>query len=193
MAAVLARWRPVVAVVAAAAVVLGAPLVGELRAALIRTFPRYYVAIVGGGVLAGAALLVGICVRQIRDHRLPRLGALVCAVLLALVSFQALRSGDANVDAVEAFHFVEYSVLTLLFFPFDTTDGRWPAYVDAALACLVVAIADEWLQWFVPGRAGELRDVAVDLVAIACGLLLCLAVRGSRSAERGLSPSTAAL
>ena len=41
---------------------------------------------------------------------------------------------------------------------------------------MAVAIADEWFQWFVPGRAGELHDVLFDGVAIVCGLLLCLAL-----------------
>ena len=102
-------------------------------------------------------------------------------------SFAALRSGNANVDAVEAFHFVEYGVLTLLFFPFGQPGARWEAYVEATLATTAVGVADEWFQWFVPGRAGEWHDVLFDLLATACGLLLCLAldVRGRLPSGRG--------
>ena len=175
-----------IACAAAAAVVLGAPVIGDLRNALLRTFPRYYVAIISAGVVLGAVIVLAACLRAITKDRPRRIGLLVLAVALAGASFALLRSGNANVDAVEAFHFVEYGVLTLLFFPFGQRGARWEAYVQAALATMVVGIADEWFQWFVPGRAGEWHDVLFDLLATACGLLLCAAldVRRGQSLDR---------
>jgi hypothetical protein len=170
------RWRTVVACAAAAAVVLGAPLVGDLRNALLRAFPRHYVLVISGSVALGSLLVLAACLRAITTDRPRRIGFLALAIVLAGVSFAFLRSGNPNVDAVEAFHFVEYGVLTLLFFPFGQAGPRWEAYLQAALATAVVAIADEWFQWFVPGRAGEWHDVLFDLLATACGLLLCLAL-----------------
>jgi len=173
---------------ASAGIVLGSPLVGELRQALLRTFPRHYVAILSTSVVLGAVVVLVFCARRIRDDRIRGYGAVASSLLLALISFAALRSGNPNVDAVEAFHFVEYGVLALLFFPFAQPGPRGDAYVQAALAAAVVAIADEWFQWFVPGRAGELHDVLFDCLAITCGLLLCLALdlRG-RAAGGGAS------
>ena len=174
-----------VACAAAAAVVLGAPVIGDLRNALLRSFPRDYVAIISAGVVLGAVIVLVACLRAITDDRPRRIGLLGLAVALATVSFASLRSGNANVDAVEAFHFVEYGVLTLLFFPFGQAGPRWEAYVQAALATTVVGIADEWFQWFVPGRAGEWRDVLFDLLATGCGLLLCLALDTRTGFRRG--------
>jgi len=171
-----ARLRTAIACAAAAAVVLGSPVIGDLRNALLRAFPRYYVAIISAGVVLGAVIVLAACVRAITEDRPRRIGLLVLAVALAGGSLALLRSGNANVDAVEAFHFVEYGVLTLLFFPFGQRGSRWDAYVQAALATTVVGIADEWFQWFVPGRAGEWHDVLFDLLATGCGLLLCLAL-----------------
>jgi len=168
--------RTVVACAAAAAVVLGAPLVGDLRNALLLAAPRYYVLAISAGVIAGAVAVLVACLRAIREDRARRMGILASSVALALVSFAALRSGNPNVDAVEAFHFVEYGVLALLFFPFGQTGARWEAYLQAGLATTAVGIADEWFQWFVPGRAGEWHDVLFDLLATVCGLLLCLAL-----------------
>jgi hypothetical protein len=74
---------------------------------------------------------------------------------LAVASFAALRSGDANV-AMEAFHFVEHGVLTLLFFRFGRPGPRWEAHVEAALARRPSA----WLTsdpGFVPARARVAR------------------------------------
>jgi VanZ family protein len=180
------RWRTLVAWAAAAAVVLGSPLIGDLRNALLRAFPRDYVAIISATVVLGGLIVLAVCLRAITEDRPRRIGLLGLSVALAAVSFAFLRSGNPNVDAVEAFHFVEYGVLTLLFFPFGQAGARWEAYVEAALATTVVGIADEWFQWFVPGRAGEWHDVLFDLLATACGLLLCLAldVRRGRSSDR---------
>ena len=178
------RLRTVVACAAAAAVVLGAPVIGDLRNALLRSFPRDYVAIISAAVVLGAVIVLAACLRAITDDRPRRIGLLGLAVALAAVSFASLRSGNPNVDAVEAFHFVEYGVLTLLFFPFGQAGPRWEAYVQAALATTVVGIADEWFQWFVPGRAGEWHDVLFDLLATGCGLLLCLAL-DTRTGFRG--------
>ena len=122
-----ARPRTAIACAAAAAVVLGSPVIGDLRNALLRTFPRNYVAIISAGVVLGAVIVLAACLRAITEDRTRRVGLLVLAVALAGASFALLRSGNANVDAVEAFHFVEYGVLTLLFFPFGQRGARWEA------------------------------------------------------------------
>ena len=41
-------------------------------------------------------------------------------------------------------------------------------------AALIVGTADEWLQWFIPNRVGEIADVLLNGVAIGCGLLFSL-------------------
>ncbi len=165
-----------VALAASAAIVLSSPLVGDLRAALLRVAPGYYLPVLQGLVAAGAAALVLFCVTRIRQHRRLRYGALGLALVLAVGAAAALRSGDRNVDAVEAFHFVEYSALTLVWFRAVRHRPRWEAYGRAALSGAAVGVVDEWFQWFVPGRAGEAHDVLVDAVAVGCGVLLCVAL-----------------
>ena len=58
-----------------------------------------------------------------------------------------------------------------------------------------MATVDEWFQWFVPARVGEMRDVFMDGIAIGCGLLFSLGVappgrfsleRAARSLDRVL-------
>ncbi|HEV8394407.1 MAG TPA: VanZ family protein [Vicinamibacterales bacterium] len=181
----MARWRRVLAWAAGAGVVLGSPVIGDLRLALLRAFPRQYVAIISAGVVVGGVVVLGVCLRAIRSERPRRIGILGLGLALAVGSFAALRSGNPNVDAVEAFHFVEYGVLALLFFPFGQRRARWEAYVGAALATTAVGVADEWFQWFVPGRAGEWHDVMFDLLATACGLLMCLALDTRQSYRSG--------
>ena len=84
---------------------------------------------------------------------------------------RVLRTGDTDTDVVETFHFVEYGVLTLLFYlawrPIDDVS----VLVLPALAGLLVGTLDEWFQWFIPSRVGEIRDVILDGAAVACGVL----------------------
>jgi hypothetical protein len=94
--------------------------------------------------------------------------ASACAVLL--------RSGDANVDVVESFHFVEYSALALFFAWVFAPLAAPASWSWAGLAGVGVGVCDEWLQWFVPGRTGEIRDVGMNAVAVGCGLALAVAL-----------------
>lgn len=47
----------------------------------------------------------------------------------------------------------------------------------AGLVCLLLAGLDEYHQTFVPGRSGELRDVAVDMAGALCALGMWLLLR----------------
>ena len=168
--------RFTLAAAAAATIVAGSPIVNTIRQALLEAWPAGYVPVLAGVVAVTGVALIALSLRSMRDRSWPRLGALVAAVALAVTSGVALRTGVANVDVVEAFHFVEYSALTLLFaWALTRPAGAW-AWLWAAYAALLVGAVDEWTQWFVPGRTGEIRDVAINGIAITCGLLLAWAL-----------------
>ena len=44
------------------------------------------------------------------------------------------------------------------------------------LAGLIVGTCEEWLQWFIPGRIGDMRDVFLNGAAIVSGLLFSIGV-----------------
>ena len=81
------------------------------------------------------------------------------------------QPGNANVDVVERFHLVEYGALTWLYYRAWHARGDVTSLVFPALATFMVGIFDEGLQWLVPARVGELRDVLLNGVSIACGLV----------------------
>ena len=76
---------------------------------------------------------------------------------------------------MEHFHFVEYGIITILYRAWRER-GDASAFALPVLAALLVGTLDEWLQWFVPVRVGEIRDVLLNFVAICCGLLVGAAV-----------------
>ena len=176
---------------ASCAIVLSAPFMGQIRAALQAALPgSTYRAIVGASVIGSIAVALAIGVARIRERRGLRYGALLAALAIGLVYARFTASGNASVDLVERVHFVEYGVLALLFFRACRERQDLSLLAIPAFASIVVAVLDEWFQWFVPGRVGEIRDVALDAVAIGCGLLFALGL-APPSRLAGRRPATA--
>src|SRR4029453_1757889 len=193
------RARFILAIVVSAALVLSAPFIGFVRSWIRATFPGQFVRIVGGTIaVLGAAAIVAAILRIRERHfslragphphalslgdfaprsgrrRFLRYGALICALGCAVWFSVHEATGNPDVDVVQRFHFVEYGVITFLFY------RAWRRLQDPAmlvmpiLGSLLVGTADEWLQWFIPNRVGEIADVLLNGIAIGCGLLFSL-------------------
>jgi VanZ family protein len=180
---------------AAILIVGGSPLVGALRQALLTQWPAGYVPVLAACVIVPTLALLALSVRSALRPAVDaparwsgsKLAAIALAFGLALAVGYLERTGDTNVDVVEAFHFVEFSALTCLFAwaVAPLTPGH--VWVWAAAASVAVGAFDEWTQWFVPNRTGEIRDVGIDAVATLCGVLLVVALEiGGRPERRGL-------
>lgn len=84
-------------------------------------------------------------------------------------------------------HMFLYFVLALLvLYALSFMKRRGVRARTALAACAVLAALDEYHQTFVPGRSGEVRDVAVDVCggAIALGLWACALWAGSPKGGR---------
>ena len=76
-------------------------------------------------------------------------------------------------------HAFEYFMLCLLIFNalWRTTKKQKMKISSVSLAsCLIYAISDEIHQIFIPGRAGRVFDVGVDMAGAVLGLVFCLLV-----------------
>jgi hypothetical protein len=173
-------WRRQTRLIAATAfavlLILGAPFIGSLRAALRDAFPEHFTAIVAVGTGAAVLAAFAFALWRIRERRALRHGAIVVAIAIGLASSLALSSGSAEQDAVERFHFIQYGLLAVLFYRVWKDDGNPSVVVLPAAAGLLAGTLEEWFQWFVPVRVGEVKDVFVNLVAVVCGLLFAMAL-----------------
>ena len=164
------------AVAVAAALVLSAPFVGQIRALIRQAFPGHFVLVVGAAiaVLLCAGLLAGL--RRIRDRRAVRYGAIAAALVVA--AMYAIDNAGDNPDAnvVELFHFVQYGLVAFLFYRAWRPLGDLGVVLLPALAGVMVGTVEEWWQWFIPVRVGEVKDVLLNLVAIGTSLIFSLAV-----------------
>lgn len=171
--------RLLLAIAAATAVALSGPFVGEINSALQRAFPGQHLRIVLAAVVAPALVGLVLAVARIRENRLFRFGALALAVSIAL-SYVAVMQPLYT----EQFHLTEYGLLTFLFYRVWRSSGDVTALVLPVIATFVTGMADEWFQWFIPSRVGELRDVLLNGVGIACGLLFAAGLNPPPGAGR---------
>ena len=102
--------------------------------------------------------------------------------ILILAAIGALYSGLAwslRANPEEAFHFVQYGVLSLLLFRALGHRLQDPSiYVAAALIGAAFGIFDELIQWVVPRRFFDYRDIGIN--ALAAGLAQVALAAGIR-------------
>jgi hypothetical protein len=177
-------------VLASAALILSAPFMGLLRTWLGDVFKGSFVTFMAGAIGTAVAVVAIVALVRIRTHRVVRFTAIGLAVAAALAYSRAMTTGWPEVDIVERVHFVEYGVITFLFY------RAWRPAADISvialpiLAGIVVGTLEEWFQWFIPNRVGELRDIALNLVAVVCGLVVSIAIAPPPRLARSLSPGS---
>lgn len=158
--------------IVSAAIVLGSPFMGQLQSLLRRSLStQVYVWLFGVGVLVAVAAAIGYAVAQIRTRRARRLALIGAAVALGGSYMWLTATPSPDVNAVERVHFGEYGLIAFLFYRVWRRAGDLSAITLPLLAAFLVGTCDEWLQWFIPVRVGEARDVLLNLVSIACGLM----------------------
>ena len=169
--------RLILACAVSAAIVLAAPFMGQLQSRLRASVSTRAYVMVLGAVVAGAivAAIVAAFIR-IKGHRARRVAAMGAALALGLAYTTAMSTGDPMIDAVERVHFIEYGLIAVLFYRVWRRAGDLSTIVLPLLCGFIVGTLDEWLQWFIPYRVGEMHDVFLNLTALACGVLFGIAL-----------------
>ncbi len=143
-------------------------------------------------VYAIVAIGVLIAIRQFRRRAVP-VARRQWVVLGLLTAISVWGTWYLRANAEEAMHLPQYGVLSLLLYrAFSRRYRDRGAYACAALLGVSLGIFDEVIQWAVPRRFFEFRDVTINVlsvllmqVALAAGLAShCRAVpAGLRSAR----------
>jgi hypothetical protein len=69
---------------------------------------------------------------------------------------------------VEAVHFLQYGILSVLLYrAFSHRVRDYSIYVAATVAGTIVGMIDETVQWMTPGRQFEVRDIWLNFTAVA--------------------------
>ena len=123
-------------------------------------------------VIWGHSLMAGPYSAAESDHVLsilqPILAGLNLSELLVLFSIRKIA------------HFTEFFILgMLLSVCIRRGFAKWPLPVHfcTMLTGMLVAICDESIQSFVPGRSSELTDVMIDFSGVFCAVLLLMLIK----------------
>ena len=72
--------------------------------------------------------------------------------------------------AEERIHFILFGLLGYLGI---TLFGLW----KGLLICIIFSVGDEFFQWLLPDRVGDIRDVIFNIVASSIGIILAMSER----------------
>jgi VanZ family protein len=174
----------------AVAIVLSSPWIGEARSWLRRALPNEFSFVINASLGVVALAAVAVSVWRIREDRARRYATLIGAAALATLTAVWSAAPSASQNAVERVHFVEYGLMTALFYRAWRERGDLSVVLLPLVAGLIVGTADEWWQWFVPERIGEWRDIFINFGAIGSGLLVSLALAPPAAFDIGLRPDS---
>jgi len=153
----LLRWLAVVAWIVVIYTTI--PLVRSLREFFVARWPAELIGI-GVILVVVAACAAGLILLRRRRRRLPVADA---ALLLAVTAVLVIWTWRLMGQPEEAVHFLEYGVLgVLLFRALRTGIHDSSVFVVGALIGILVGIFDEIIQWWVPGRYWDYRDIALN-------------------------------
>jgi hypothetical protein len=177
MLSALLLMRLLLACAVSAAVVLSAPFMGRMQSLLRASISTRAYVVLLGAVVAGAVITaIVVAFTRIKAHRGRRVAAMAAAIGLGLAYTSVLSTGIPEIDAVERVHFVEYGLIAVLFYRVWRRAGDTSTIVLPILCGFIVGTLDEWLQWFIPYRVGEMHDVLLNFTALVCGVLFGVAL-----------------
>jgi hypothetical protein len=190
MAHGVSRGWLLAAIIMSVAVVSLAPMVGQMTAVLRDLAQEHYALTLVLIVAVSALATIGGAAYVIRERRVERYSWIVASVGVAVSYGFATRTGIADADAAERFHFIQYGLIAFLFYKAWRPAGDGVTIMAPLLATVLVGTVDEWFQWFVPARVGEAKDVVLNLFSGAAGVLFALGVDPLRRVSLATSPAS---
>ena len=139
---------------------------GFISASVGREFFTYYVISVVG---CGLAVFLYFFIFKLKIKNISQyVWIVVCAGLYIYFTVRLRRFPE------EATHLIEYGLLS--YFVFKALSHRvhdWTVYITTILIVSFVGTIDEFLQWMMPGRYWDFKDVGTNIIG---GLILQLTI-----------------
>jgi len=148
-----------------------------------KKFFIYFILAVLGFVFIG---LIYSLIYRLRIRSLPNY-----IWLLVLAGFYIHLTLKLRNSPVEVTHFLEYGVLSILLFrALNHHIKDKTIYFNAALIILLIGTLDEIIQWIVPGRVWNFKDVKLNVISGGLIQLAIWQVIGPRSISEKINPKS---
>ncbi len=140
------------------------PFVRTVREAFIARWPAELIAFAVIAVVLGSTVAATVILRRRQLHIGSADLLWIFSVAAVIVIWTLYLMGQPE----EAVHFLEYGVLgVLLYRLFEDRVPDPTVYVAATLTGLLIGTVDEIIQWLVPGRFWDIRDIVLNTGAVA--------------------------
>jgi len=140
------------------------PFVRVAREAFAAHWPAELIAYAVIAVVFSTAVAAVVILRR----RRPQIGFTDILWLVVVAAVVVVWTRRLMGQPEEAIHFLEYGVLGILLYrAFEDRIQDPTVYVAATLTGLLVGTVDEIIQWLVPGRFWDLRDIVLNGGAVA--------------------------
>lgn len=139
------------------------------------------------GITAAALLGCSCWLLWARSRRIVLISPPKVAVLLAIAALYGWLASRLRGNPEELVHCIEYAILAgLLFRAFRVSLNTWSAVFAAAMAGIGCGITDELIQWLVPARYFDFRDIGINTTAVVLTLVaLASCLRSLPSSPQG--------
>lgn len=166
-------------------VVLAWTIVIFVTIPLARTIQREFERLFGSGAYFIAAGIIGVffflfVLIYIYQRHKRNLSRRLCWLIVLMAASVGLMKFQLQTPA-EAIHFFEYGILSFFLFRACSHHIRdWLVYPISVFLLIMIASADEFLQWMMPGRYWDFRDIRLNLLAgMVVQAFIALVVRPS--------------
>ncbi len=160
-------------------IIISLPLAPVLWKAGLKTFGPIFNSI-GYGIFGG--ILVGLALHMVRDR--SGFGALRPLSLFGLAIVYLFLLRYLCRYPADRIHFVEYGLLAYLAYrPFRIDFSNTKAYIFGFLVATGFGVLDEGIQYLLPNRVFEMRDVVTNAAACVLGLLVVAVLRKPASSK----------
>lgn len=140
------------------------PFVRTVREVFVARWPAEFIAYAVITVVLGATVSAIVFLRR----RQPHIGRADLLWLAGVATAFVVWTHHLMGQPEEAVHFLEYGILgVLLYRAFEERIPDATIYLVAMLTGLLVGTFDEIIQWLVPGRFWDLRDIILNASAVA--------------------------
>lgn len=140
------------------------PFVRRVREAFAARWPAELIAYAVVAVVLGAALAAAIILHRRQTH--IEVADILWLAGVAAITVLWIRRLMGQPE--EAVHFLEYGVLgVLLFRVFEDHVQDSTVYLSVTLTGILIGTVDEIIQWIVPGRFWDFRDIVLNGGAVA--------------------------
>ncbi|OGL42011.1 MAG: hypothetical protein A2161_12405 [Candidatus Schekmanbacteria bacterium RBG_13_48_7] len=170
---IVAFWKSInvwiIPVFASILLFISTPYVGEIQKIIAHYTGKHSDKIIFSFILIFIISFMGFAFWKLRWKSPDKYLKFFVIVILYFIAIRYFQNPNKRVRVIEVIHFIEYGVLSFLFYKAFKSNQKSELslanFLFPVIIMSIIGVLDESIQWIVEKRTGEIRDVMVNIVA----------------------------